>query len=334
MRYDTYEIDALECPTDLKPTGTVKPEVEDAEKVIAELSALENGRALRSLQEFLEAAECNDGLKGIVEVLDSAAAEDQPTGRFSAELETKTIFRDLVEDQKTALCKTDPCISYDLDKELTDKEILDSFGELEKPGVVRDPEQSSNLYEVFADPEGKDKLSGSTFCLDEDGTDAKDRIEKQTKSELGKLLVDSMDMAVLDELTEKTYTLEGELKKLAAVKEQNFLSVEKSLEDAARILQLEKKSVILKMLKELQEYVPADYYQLPPDEQKAYREACQKLSFAASLYNKSSLSDFNSVANGAGTAAVADAIALWPKFKEDARVVHLMDKIISVEAGK
>lgn len=332
MRYDTYEIDALECPTDLKPTGTVKGEVEDAEKVIAELSALENGRALRSLQEFLEAAECNDGLKGIVEVLDPAVAEDQPTGSFSAELETKTIFRDLVEDQKTALCKTDPCISYDLDKELTDKEIRDSFGELEKPGVVRDPEQSSNLYEVFADPEGKDKLSGSTFCLDEDGTDAKARIEQQTKSELGKLLVDSMDMAVLDELTEKTYTLEGELKKLAAVKEQNFQSVEKSLEEAGRILQLERKSVVLKMLKELQEYVPEDYYQLPPDEQKAYREACHKLSFAASLYEKSSLLDLNKVANGAGTTAVADAVALWPRFKEDARVIHLMSKIIEVES--
>lgn len=333
MRYDTYEIDALECPTDLKPTDTVKPEVEDAEKVIAELSALENGRALRSLQEFLEAAECNDGLKGIVEVLDPAAAEDQPTGSFSAELETKTIFRDLVEDQKTALCKTDPCISYDLDKELTDTSILDQF---KQPGKVRDPEQSSNLYEVFQlseEPEGKDKLSGSTFCLDEDGTDAKSRIEQQTKSELGKMLVDSMDMAVLDELTEKTYTLEGELKKLAAVKEQNFQSVEKSLEEAGRILQLERKSVVLKMLKELQEYVPEDYYQLPPDEQKAYREACQKLSFAASLYEKSSLVDLNKVANGAGTAAVADAVALWPRFKDDARVIHLMDKIIQVEAS-
>lgn len=330
MRYDTYEIDALECPTDLEPTDTVKPEVEDAEKVIAELSALENGRALRSLQEFLEAAECNDGLQGIVEVLDPAAAEDRPTGTFSAELETKTIFRDLVEDQKTALCKTDPCISYDLDGELTDTSVLDQF---KQPGKVRDPEQSSNLYEVFGEPEGKDKLSGSTFCLDEDGTDAKARIEQQTKSELGKMLVDSMDMAVLDELTEKTYTLEGELKKLAAVKEQNFQSVEKSLEEAGRILQLERKAVVLKMLKELQEYVPEDYYQLPPDEQKAYREACQKLSFAASLYEKSSLVDFNKVANGAGTAAVADAVALWPRFKDDARVIHLMSKIIEVESA-
>lgn len=326
MKYDDYELDDMECP-DVEPSNSVKPVVDEITQIFEDSM---KGKTIKNLEDLAKIAKetCNDSLDNIVNLVPTPTPEEESKDTFSTELKAPSTLRELIEQSKTSLCSYQ-ADNFKLDTDcvdLNDKELLDSFG---KPGVVRDPVESSNNYEVFELPENSELVNSAELCLDEDSKESQERILKDTQSHLGRQLVQAIDMSVLDDIQKSTYVLEGELAKLGKVKQDKALSIDKSIEQAEKLLTSERRSIVISSLEGVLNYVPENFHNLVADEQKAFRDASSVLNRALNLYKKA---DVN-VEDPASIAidSIIQATKLWPKYNEDPRIKQLLEKVLLVE---
>lgn len=331
MKYDDYELDDMECP-ELEPSNSVKPVVDEIVQVFEDSM---KGKTIKNLDDLAKIAgnskeTCNDSLDNIVNLVPTEAPEELKD-TFSTELKAPSTLRGLIEQSKTSLCSYQ-ANNFELKEDqvnLKDKELLDSFG---KPGVVRDPVESSNNYEVFDISDDSEFVKSTELCLDEDTKESQERILKDTQSHLGRQLVQAIDMSVLDDIQKSTYILEGELAKLGKVKQNNILSIDKSIEQAEKLLTAERRSIVVSSLEGVLNYVPNNFHNFTADEQKAFRDASSVLNRALNLYKKA---DVN-VEDPASIAidSIVQATKLWPKYNEDPRIKQLLEKILLVEGSE
>lgn len=251
-------------------------------------------------------------------------------------------FRELVEEHKTKLCGSEKFAISDKEayEIFNNKDRYNSYEKCERPvetdyskltcnGQIRDPQESSNLYEIFKIEDDSEKSNNSiSLCLDIDSEESQAEIIKNTQTHLGRQLVNAIDMKTLDDIAKETYQLEGELKQLSSLKFDKFESVNESLEQAQKALNLERNSQIVKYLEEIIKAVPCDFYDLSPEQQKNFRDANKLLCRALEFYKKSG-SDFST---GIAKESIIDATILWPRYKEDSRLIWLMDKILKIDS--
>lgn len=325
MKYDDYELDSMECP-ELEPSNSVKPVVDEITQIFEDSM---KGKTIKNLDDLAKIAKetCNDSLDNLVNLVPTEAPEELK-GAFNTELKSPSTLRELIEQSKTSLCSYQ-ADNFELKTDLKNKELLGSFS---KPGVVRDPVESSNNYEVFDisdDSESADVLNSTELCLDEDSKESQERILKDTQSHLGRQLVQAIDMSVLDDIQKSTYILEGELAKLGKVKQDNILSIDKSIEQAEKLLTAERRSIVVSSLEGVLEYIPKDFHNFTADEQKAFRDASTTLNRALNLYKKA---DVN-VEDPASIAvdSIIQATKLWPEYNKDPRIKQLLEKVLIVE---
>lgn len=243
---------------------------------------------------------------------------------------TMEYFREMVDSKKTRLRGSDSFFIKELPA--TEDGRPRSSMRPRDPETPVDPVSFSNLRETFRITEEDSKAIGGTsaLCLEEDSQEAQDRAIKDTQSHLGRQMIEAIDMRILDDISKETYVLQGELNKLGEVKQATYLDIEGSLKAAEQALKAERRGQIIHILSNLAGIVPCDFYDLDPANQKTFRDAQLKLQAAIQLYKKADLNNENP---GEGTAknAVLDAFTLWPRFKEDARAVHLVDKMLEIE---
>lgn len=200
-------------------------------------------------------------------------------------------------------------------------------------GYIRDPRESSNLYETFKISEDNtiSKSSGN-ICLEEDSEELQAEIVKNTQTHLGRQIAQSINMSVLDDIAKQTYQLEGELKLISSIKYDTFGDIDASFKAAERALEMERKSQIEKFLEELLKVLAKDDPQMAadfvdPTTQKNYRDARLKLCKALELFRRMPDLREPEMSKLAEEAAL-DGLTLWPKLKEDSRAIHLMDKLL------
>lgn len=252
-------------------------------------------------------------------------------------------FRELIENEKSK--KSGFRISYNDIKKSDKVSGWDCSGPQENEDAMklRDPLTSSNMFQTFiiSDDETLVGQSGS-ICLELDAEESQAEIIKNTQTHLGRQLVQAIDMKVLDDISKETYQLEGELRALSSLKFDTYASLDQSLNDAERALKLERASQIVKYLEELIKYVPDDFLTLDPENQKAFRDANNKLCKARELFVKQFGSSIvpgvsnNEVKIEDGIVfknakeSVIDATLLWPRLKDLPRMIHLIGKILNI----
>lgn len=255
-------------------------------------------------------------------------------------------FRDLVEIYKT---KRD---GYVQSGRCTDELMINTSGQngglygkstaMGAPNQIefRDPAESSNLYEVFAEPkDGELEASTGLICLDMDNKEGREEIGEGVNSVLAAQILDSIDKSILDEVISKTAKLEHDLKILGEIKTDKYTGIEESMSKAQHAINMEKYSQIIKILKEMDAWVPRDFYDLSPEDQKNFRDAACKIKNALNLYqtsfNHANIESNDPVSKdgilGTARRAVIDATIIWPGFKEDPRVMHLVDMILAMD---
>lgn len=236
-------------------------------------------------------------------------------------------FRELIEEQKTKKCGYE---SFKLTGKLCGGEVKDGINfecpEPVKPVIPENPANPFAQFKIDGDSKVKDSVS---ICLDSDSGEAQAEILKNTQTNLGRALVSSMNLEVLDKVAIDTTKLSWELNKFASIKEDKFASLEESLKAAEKVLKEERHQQLEKFLTELIGFVPCDYYTMPPEERDAYNKANQKLTFALRLFQKVGVADNGEVIAKAKE-AVIDAQILFPRFKEHPRMVHLTSKILEI----
>lgn len=235
---------------------------------------------------------------------------------------------------------------------------LDSVGELDAPGALYGRSSDPNKpREIFAKDPGKhtDNFAFVTICEDEEGgpkssfryvneeeeaAGSPESIRKYLKENLIRDLKKDLDKDNLDKISIETTVLGAQLNKFIDIKNENFKTLTTSLDEASKILNAERNSMLLSMLRDLSRRGPFnnfnDYCEeywltvsdLDPEERKSFLQARGKLERAAAILEGNErgegcpLGDIHNL--------VLDAITLWPQYTSDERVNQIIEQILPI----
>lgn len=212
---------------------------------------------------------------------------------------------------------------------------------------AKDPEKNTDNFAfvtICEDPSEIPKAS-ETFKLEDESFETPEEINRYLREHLIHTFKRDVDKDNLDEIAVQTAELDMQLKQFTGVKIDKFIDLNLSLQEAQRILNLERQSQLLKILKDLVKRGPYNefddncdkYYEslstLDPDDQKAFREANSKFQQAVTILedpsvNLSSKSALNAELNIRNL--VLDALTLWPNYNQDERANQIVYQILNL----
>lgn len=341
--FSLNKITAIKTPGSWSPESdrmrqTVNTAIRETETSFQELA---KSRTLKNFEDFekLDTPELPKVLDLIGYKKPETPEKPNRSGLFHPKESTEIMdqFRDMVESYKISSCRSDLHIS------LEDPEIQKSAQKfmrgfelpISQGGEITDPRKDSNLgiHIDFDDSDTNKGKSTGRICQDVDVKENIEQITKGAKSKLAVDMIEAMDLETLDALSIKSIELEHELSKFSNIKMREIQSAEQTLEDAKKMIELEKVSNILKILEELTCWYPEGLEQQSPEDQKSFNKARLELVKSLELYRKAKSNGHaaleTEVAKKANEAVIL-ASSLTPYYKNNQRMRNLINKILLI----
>lgn len=210
---------------------------------------------------------------------------------------------------------------------------------------VKDPRKTSqNNFALLRDNSSDEDeiIDCQIFTLEDDKFETPEQISAYIREVNIQQFKHDIQMDDMDAISKETANLDMQLNILGGSKINKYESLTQSLQEADRIINLERQSQLLKMFQDLARRGPYNefddncdvYYEslstLDPDDQKAFRSANEKLQQAVTILTDPDAVNHTLNAEMNVRDLLLDALTLWPSFKQDERVNQLVLRVLDV----